>query len=234
MSIGSNIKRLREQHSMTQEDFGKIAKVSSMAVSQWENDRAVPRMGALQLIADYFHISKSEIVDDSPVANQDSPAVAIPVRASRVATVPLKTLGRVHAGPFTDEEETDTAIEVPASVLDHHPRAFALLVEGDCMNKVIPEGSHVLVDPDREPSNGSIAVVETDAYQAVMRRWYRGATTLMLSADSFREYDDMLFSPEDGPLKVLGVVIWYQSANEMELNHGNSSYLRSLLVFRSA
>lgn len=46
MSVGSNIRKLREKHHLTQDEFGKIADVSSMAVSQWENDRAVPRMGA--------------------------------------------------------------------------------------------------------------------------------------------------------------------------------------------
>lgn len=227
MSIRANIIKLREIYGITQEQLADIAGVSRGAVSQWEGGFSEPRMGSIQKIADHFGLSKSNVIEDDgmtfidpvtkkPKGNPLMPSPAIPVRASRSATVPLKSLGRVHAGPFTDEEETDTAVEVPANVLDHHPRAFALLVEGDCMNKVIPEGSHVLVDPDREPSNGSIAVVETDTYQAVMRRWYRGATTLMLSADSFREYDDMLFSPEDGPLRVLGVVVWYQSADEME------------------
>ena len=37
-----------------------------MAVSQWENGRAVPRMGAVQAISDHFNISKSEIIDEEP------------------------------------------------------------------------------------------------------------------------------------------------------------------------
>lgn len=51
MGIAENIKRLREAHDMTQEEFGKIAGVSAMAVSQWENGRAVPRMGAVEKLA---------------------------------------------------------------------------------------------------------------------------------------------------------------------------------------
>lgn len=95
-------------------------------------------------------------------------------------------------------------------------RAFALLVEGDCMDRVIPEGSHVLVDPDREPGNGSVAVVETEGYRAVMRRWYRGSSNLMLCADSFSEHDDMVFGPDDGPVRVVGTVVWFQAAEELE------------------
>lgn len=141
---------------------------------------------------------------------------AIPVYSSGEATVPLRSLGRVHAGALADEEEAERRVEVPSSVLAAHPRAFALVVEGNCMDRVIPEGAHVLVDPDREPRNGSIVVAETEAYQAVMRRWYRGSSTLMLTADSYEEYEDMVFGPDDGPVRVVGTVVWYQAPGEME------------------
>lgn len=213
MSIGANIRRLRERNGLTQEEFGKIAKVSAMAVSQWENDRAVPRMGAVQALADHFGISKGEIIDDDPAAK--TPANALPVYSSGEATVPLLAMGRVHAGDLADEEEVERRVEVPASVLAAHPRAFALVVEGDCMDRVVPEGAHVLVDPGREPSNGSIAVVETEGYRAVMRRWYRGSSTLMLSADSFSDHEDMIFGHDDGPVRVVGTVVWWQAPGEM-------------------
>ena len=64
MSIGKNIKTLREQHNMSQEELGKIAGVTDKAVSTWENDIKIPRMGAIQRIADYFGIRKSDIIED--------------------------------------------------------------------------------------------------------------------------------------------------------------------------
>ena len=86
------------------------------------------------------------------------------------------------------------------------------------MNKVIPEGSHVLIDPRKQPSNGSIVVVETEDYQAIIRRWYKGSQTLMLTADSYEKYEDIVFSEENisVAVKLLGVVVWYQAAEEME------------------
>ena len=61
MGVAENIKWLRTERDLTQEEFGKIADVSAMSVSQWENDRAVPRMGAVQRISDYFGIKASNI-----------------------------------------------------------------------------------------------------------------------------------------------------------------------------
>ena len=63
MDIAKNIKRIREQYQLTQEDLGKIAGVSNKAVWAWENGTAVPRMGAIQRIADRFGLPKSVIID---------------------------------------------------------------------------------------------------------------------------------------------------------------------------
>lgn len=64
MSIGKNIKKIRLEHDLTQAELGKIAGVSDKAVWIWENGSAEPRMGAIQRIANYFSIRKSEILDD--------------------------------------------------------------------------------------------------------------------------------------------------------------------------
>lgn len=227
MSIAYNIKKLREIFDLTQADLAEVAGVTKNAVSQWENGRAEPRMGAIERMSACYGLRKSYLIEDGgmdqidPVTRKPKkqayrPQGAMPVYSSGEATVPLLTLGRVHAGALTDEEEVESRVEVPASVCERHPRAFALVVEGNCMNRVIPEGAHVLVDPDREPSNGSIAVVETEAYQAVMRRWYRGTSTLMLTADSYEEQEDLVFGMDDGPVRLIGTVVWYQSPREME------------------
>lgn len=64
MRIGESIRKLREENGLTQDQLGRIAGVSSMAVSQWENGRAVPRMGSIQMMADYFGVPKSKIMGD--------------------------------------------------------------------------------------------------------------------------------------------------------------------------
>lgn len=211
MSIAENLRRIRAESGLTQEEFGRVAGVSAMAVSQWENGRAVPRMGAVQRIADHFGVNKGAVIDEETDA-----VGSFSVRADGDATVPLVTLGSVHAGPFSEEGETERSIDVPASLLRSHPRARALIVEGDCMNRVAPEGMAVVYDPDVEPHNGSIAIVETENHDAVMRRWYRGGDTLMLVADSYGRHPDIVLTEEDGPIRLVGTVVWVQSSREMD------------------
>ncbi len=72
MSIGDNIRRLRLRHGLSQAELGAIAGVTDKAVSTWETGTKEPRMGAIQKIADHFHISKSDIIEDTPPAASDA------------------------------------------------------------------------------------------------------------------------------------------------------------------
>lgn len=207
MALKDNVKRLREARDMTQDELAKAIGVTRPAVTQWESGWSKPRMGTVEKIADFFGVSVMEIIEGPDT---------IPVHADGDATVPLVTLGSVHAGPFSEEGEAERSIDVPASVLRSHPRARALIVEGDCMNRVAPDGMAVVYDPDMEPRNGSIAIVETENYDAVMRRWYRGGDTLMLVADSYGRYPDIVLTEEDGPIRLVGTVVWVQSSKEMD------------------
>ena len=63
MSIGRNIQVLRSRHGLSQRELANIAGVSDKAVSTWELGKKVPRMGAIQKMADYFGIRKSDIIE---------------------------------------------------------------------------------------------------------------------------------------------------------------------------
>ena len=211
MSIARNIRAVRTRNNLTQEEFGEIVGVSSMAVSQWETGRAVPRMGAVQKISDYFHISKGSLIDED-----SSTLTKLPISGS-TATLPLRTLGKVHAGVMDDDAVCDDEdVQVPERVVLAYPDAFLLRVEGNCMDRVIPEGSHVVVVPHKEPTNGSIVVIHDDAYEAIMRRYYKGSSALMLSPDSYEEeYQDIIV--HDGQeITLIGVVVWWQASEMME------------------
>lgn len=119
----------------------------------------------------------------------------------------LKEL-RKKAG-LTQQEVADV-VNVPSEVKERWPHARAVRARGTCMNKAIPDGHWFLVDPGTEPRNGDIAVVETEDYEAVVRRWYRGGDTLMLVADSTEHHEDIVIHWEDGAVRVIGTVVYEQ------------------------
>lgn len=211
MSTGANIKRLREQHGLTQEQLGKMVDVSRSTITQWERGWTTPRMGNVQLLAGALGVSTADIIaDELPPSNAIKPATAKPAYA------PL--LGRVHAGKAQEPDVLQDAIPVPYEIIKRHPQGYFLQVEGDCMDNVYPEGCYILIDPEQRPSNGSIAVVSIDGADYVMRRLYRGANTLILSPDSHNaEHEDMVFTTTtEHTVEFHGTVVWFQSSKEME------------------
>ena len=113
MSIAENIKKIRLEHELSQADLGRIAGVSDKAVSTWELGIKVPRMGAVEKLANYFGIPKSAIVDDAPVAASNPiPAGFQPM--PEMDLVPL--VGRIACGtPITAEENVERRVCVPAN-----------------------------------------------------------------------------------------------------------------------
>lgn len=217
MGIKENIVELRKREKLTQEEFAKIAGVSRGAVAQWESGFSEPRMGPIQKLADHFGISKSDIIEDGGMFGKFTMVNgAIKPTTAKPAYAPL--LGRLHAGKAQEPDVLQDAVPVPYEIIKRHPQGYFLQVEGDCMDKVYPEGCYILIDPEQRPSNGSIAVVSIDGAGYVMRRPYRGANTLILSPDSHNaEHEDMVFAATtEHTVEFHGTVVWFQSSKELE------------------
>lgn len=214
MAIADNIKRLRLKRDWTQEHLADLVGVTRSTVTQWETGWSQPRMGAVEKLAAAFGVSVADMVDDG---QRELPRGAILPRKSKAAYAPL--LGRVHAGDPQDPDVVDgPMVELPESIAEAHPRAYFLEVEGDCMDRVYPEGCLILVDPDREPQNGSIAAVSIDGADYVMRRLLRTSNTMVLAPESFNpEHEDIVITAASGKtVELAGTVVWYQPAREME------------------
>ncbi len=62
ITIGENIKRLRREVGMTQEQLAEKLNVTNAAVSKWERGDSLPDITMLFPIADYFGISVDELM----------------------------------------------------------------------------------------------------------------------------------------------------------------------------
>lgn len=57
MNFGEEIKRIRQERCLTQEQFAAKLNVTRQAVSNWENNKNLPDIGMLILISDVFNVS---------------------------------------------------------------------------------------------------------------------------------------------------------------------------------
>lgn len=187
-TIGENIQKLRESVELSQTQLGaKIGKTRS-AVSQYESGKIIPRMGVIEDLAAVFHVSKSEIIGDSPLSIPGAHAV----RGVPMIKVPL--VGRVHAGPAGDPdiyEDADDLVGVPQTYLDIDPECVAVDFEGDCMLPDFGDATTLVVSPNSPFGNGSIVVAAVDGADYVVRRMEQTARELRLKASN-HVYDDII------------------------------------------
>lgn len=209
MGFADNVRANRERLGLSQEELARRVGLTNSAVSQWEGGRAKPRIGVMKALSEIFGMTVSELL------GEDAPGAGMREPVGRSGMVPIRRLGRTHAGSAVEEIPDDGVVEVPAGVADRHPHAFMLDVDGDCMDRAYPPGCVVMVDPDMEPWNGCAVVAETTPGESVMRRYMRGSSTLMLSPDSYEDHEDLVFSGEScAEVRLVGVVVWYQASRD--------------------
>jgi transcriptional regulator with XRE-family HTH domain len=63
VSVAANIKFLREQRQLTQQDVARAAACSVQTVSSWENGRKTPRINTLETLAALFGVTKGQLLD---------------------------------------------------------------------------------------------------------------------------------------------------------------------------
>ncbi|MCM3598970.1 helix-turn-helix domain-containing protein [Metabacillus idriensis] len=213
MSIGKNIKKLREIHNLSQKDLAEIAGVSDKAVSTWENGLKDPRMGAIQKIADHFGILKSDIIEDKDYkVNPINPKMPNKVEGYS-KSMPL--LGSIAAGLPLEMITVQEWVNVPREVAEKYPNAFLVKVSGDSMNKVIPPDALALIDPTIEVKNGDIAAVAVNGYDATLKRFFKFQNGITLEPESFNNKHVTQFygskEQEFNPIHIKGKLVWYMA-----------------------
>ena len=205
MEFGEKLRSLRMKAGLTQLDIAEKLDVSAAAIGAWENGRAKPRLTKLGQLAELLGTSAADLMGETPE----------PVRPNGAQYVTLPVLVAGHAGEFTDEFGPDEVADVPISVLErvNDPDAYLMRVRGSCMNRRFADGENALLSPRCEPRNGDAVAAEYNG-EMILRSYYRGASTLVLSPDSYEDgYTDIVFDdPENADVSFRGVVKWHQAS----------------------
>ena len=199
----------------------KIAE--ARAAKGWSQQRLADELGTTQQTIQRYESGARDI--KSSVILQLSETLGVTVSyllgvsdnapsscASSMRDVPL--LGSIAAGAPIEMRAVDNSFPVPTRIMEQHPNAFLLRVDGESMNRVLPNGAYALVDPcDDVDSNGKPYAVCVNGYDATIKRVRRLSNGFELAPDStdptFRSvvYDYGIEGTET--ITVIGRVVWY-------------------------
>lgn len=94
--FSKNLNYFLSKYNKTQKEVADAISVSPQTFNTWCKGIALPRMGKVQRLADYFHIEKSDLIDERlPTSTDDS---SLSSKKQRSKGVVINIYGRVAAG----------------------------------------------------------------------------------------------------------------------------------------
>lgn len=158
MQMALKLKQFRKEAGLNVDQVGAVLGKSGKTISAWEVGRGQPDGDQLIVLCQLFGKKISDFFGIEP-----------DVAPENFYDAPL--YGAIAAGTPIEMIESEGTFPIPMAKHEEYPDAFLLRVEGDSMNRVLPNGCYALVDPcrDVERDNQPYAVC-VNGYDATIKR----------------------------------------------------------------
>ncbi len=76
--FSKNLRKYMERSGKTQRDMAEVVGVSTATFSDWINGKKYPRIDKIEILANYFHILKSDLIEEklTPEKEKDADLLA--------------------------------------------------------------------------------------------------------------------------------------------------------------
>lgn len=111
-----NLKYYMDMKNKSVAELSKDLNISYSTVSDWYNGVNFPRADTMGMLADYFNVTSSELIEEHKANNK------VPVLGNIPAGIPIEAI------EYIDDYE-----EIPSDWLNSDKQYFALTIKGDSM-----------------------------------------------------------------------------------------------------
>ncbi|PUB12585.1 LexA family transcriptional regulator [Paenisporosarcina sp. OV554] len=194
--MAKNLKYYIDKKGLNQTDIAQILDIPEMTMSNWMKAKTYPRIDKIQLLADYFHILRSDLTEEKPTN-------LIEV-SSQTKRIPI--LGIIACGdPILAEENVEGYMYESSDNLPSG-NLFGLIVKGSSMEPTIPNGSKVLIREQSEVETGEIAAVLVNGNtEATLKRIKKQGDLIILMPDNASH--EPYIVTESNPARIIGKAI---------------------------
>lgn len=210
-TFSDNVQKLRALRGLSQRQLAEKLQVSKSTVGNWESSNSMPDFEGLGDVAQALGVSVQDLFEENLDTDTLVPFIEIPV------------FGRIAAGKPLEMDDADFGFPAPFQIAKSHPSAFFLEVEGESMNRKLPNGCFALVDPERRDpvlDNRAYAIC-VNGYDATIKRVKRLNNGFQLTPDS----TDPTFKPAvydygvegTDTISIIGEVVWYTVPFDFEI-----------------
>ena len=197
--FSKNLRKYMDLYQKSRSDICKDLGFAYTTFTSWETGVNYPRIDKIEMMADYFHIEKSDLIEDKT----DKPS-------SPTKGIRIPVLGRVAAGipieAITDIEDWE---EIPQSMAKTG-EYFALKIAGKSMEPRMMDGDVVIVRRQSDVDSGDIAVVLVNGNDATVKKISKSDAGLTLIGWNPSVYIPKTYNKKECkelPVTILGKVV---------------------------
>lgn len=199
-TMSNNLKKYLKINKVSRTQLSESLGISYSTISDWINGKSYPRIDKIELMANYFGINKSDLVEDH-FEEIKPQGTKIPV------------LGTVAAGiPISAVEDILDYEEVPQS-WESQGEFFGLRIKGDSMQPKMDDGDVVIVRQQSDANSGDTVIALVNGDDATCKKLQKTENGIMLVSTN-PNYLPMFFTNEEivtKPVVILGKVVELRS-----------------------
>lgn len=210
--FGENLKKLRKNAGLSQEQLGDILGISKSTIGMYEQGKRMPNTNTvLKELASYFDVTLDYLVGypQKETIYLDDDFERFNLRPVSHRKIPM--LGNVACGEPIMSDVGYNSFSEAGSDIDAD---FCVTAQGDSMiNARILDGDIVFVRKQEMVENGEIAVVAINDSEFTLKRffYYRELNQVVLQSEN-PAYKPMIFTGEElNHIRVLGKAVHFSS-----------------------
>lgn len=195
--MAKNIRYYMSLYNVNQTEICNTLGIKMPTFSDWVNAKTYPRIDKIELMANYFGVSKADLVEERSLNRSGKAGVIINVYGRVAAGIPLEMV----------EDIIDT--EEISEELARTGEFFALQIHGDSMEPRMKEGDVVIVRRQDDAESEDIVIATVNGTDATCKRLKKYIDGVALVAAN-PAYDPLYFSNKEiaeKPVKILGRVV---------------------------
>ncbi|PEU86008.1 XRE family transcriptional regulator [Bacillus cereus] len=193
--FSNNLKKYLNRNGISQTDLANELNIPETTFSNWMQAKTYPRPDKMQMLADYFKITRSDLTEEEQNYDGECPiSVRIPVLGAIACGAPI--LAEQNYGEYRCE------------ATDHLPNGKLVYLEakGNSMEPTIPNGAYVMIREQPDVESGEIAAVLVNGdTEVTLKRIKKQGNIIMLMPDN-PTHNPMIID-ENNPAKIIGKAI---------------------------
>ena len=205
--LAKNLTQLMKDNDLDRVKVAHDLDIKYTTLTDWCRGNSYPHIDKIEMLANYFHVQKSDIIEDnsfpgSKLSRMEKNVVRVPLLGKIPAGMPIEAIGEDYAIDFE---------EVPAEWTKDSNEYFALKIIGDSMEPTYKEGDTVVFLKTPMCLSGQDCCVRINGSDATFKRVTIREDGILLSPlnmDNSTGFLPKLYTKEDVenlPVEILGV-----------------------------